>query len=192
MEEPVVEEHKLQKFIPFIVIALLVVAGVLFYFNSGKANTQTAQSSTQAQIPSETTGNFTLVSDGGETVPVGNKAVVRVVADSGGKDVVGYDIVLSKPSNMQGLVVTSLVPGFQVFTNEGDDYVSITGIKGLDSQDAHIFSGSPLVQVEFVPTAAGEVALSLYDEHNNETTKFVDTQTTLYYPGLSGLTLQVQ
>lgn len=180
-----------------IIIALLVliaVTGFLLYLKGSQKRVTTTEGITPSVVPTErpATGMFELTAS--ETEPtVGQPTKVTVRASSDGKDVVGYDVILPlSPTEIKDVSVKSLVPDFQIFTNENEDYLAVTGIKGLTSKNVNVLSETPLIEITFTPLKAGTLSVFLFEEKGREVTKFVDTDTKLYYPTLTSLDLVVR
>lgn len=180
-----------------IIIALLVliaVTGVLLYLKGSQTKVTNTEGVAPSIVPTErpTTGMFELTAAETELV-VGKPTKVTVVANSEGKDVVGYDVILPlSPAEISNVSVKSLVPDFQIFTNESEEYLAVTGIKGLTSKNVNVLSETPLIEITFTPLKAGTLSMFLFEEKGREVTKFVDTDTKLYYPTLTSLDLVVR
>jgi len=177
------------------VVILILFAGILLYMRMAmKSSTAPEVTITPSVIPTEreTTGSFSLISSSAAALKVGVPVTLTVTADTAGKDVVGYDIVIAHNTAQVGtLSVKSLIPAFQVFTKESIDHVTVTGIKGLGSKESNIFSNTPILEVTFTPEKAGPLGLSVVEDINKESTKFVDVGTQLYFPKLTNSPLQV-
>jgi len=193
-DETQLNQTKRTYFIGSSILVLLILAGFVMYLKNGmKASTEkTVEVTAVAPTAYPATGSFSIVSET-QTTTVGTLTKATILANTDGKDLVGYDLLFSVPADKMGSVkATSLLPDFQVFVKENAGYVTITGIRGLASTSSQILAETPLVEVSFVPKVSGNLELSVLSSMQNELTKFVDTETKLFYPNVSSTGVDVQ
>lgn len=193
-DETQLNQTKRTYFIGSLILVLIVLAGFVMYLKNGMKTSTEKKVEVTAVAPTSypATGSFSVVSEA-QTTTVGAPTKATIFANTEGKDLVGYDLLFSAPSDkMSSVKATSLLPDFQVFVKENAGYVTITGIRGLASTSSQILANTPLVEVSFVPKASGNLELSILQSMQNELTKFVDTETKLFYPNVASTSVDVQ
>lgn len=143
-------------------------------------------------MPHPKAGSYVLsTSDGQRRYPVNTRIHIVLTASSGGKSVVGYDVVLKYP--LAGFAYTSavsLLPDFQAYPKETAGYVSVSGVKSLTSSTSGVLEDTRLLQFEFTAAAPGTYTFSLA-QRGSGTNKMVDDKAQTTYPQTSQLQLEI-
>jgi len=115
------------------------------------------------------------------------------LADSNGKAVVGYDLILQyDPAALEITSATSLLPDFTVYPIKSADHYSVTATKKITSEDPSIFNQAGVLNLIVTPKKSGSQSLRLVSNLGNEKTQMVDETTKVIYPAVSEITLEVK
>lgn len=138
-------------------------------------------------------GSFNLkIADGAVKKESGKEFTVDVLADSNGKDVVGYDIILQFDSTRLDFIKSeSKINDFTIYKNNDTGKISFTGVKKIASNSTNILSGKSLVTLTFKAKAQGHASISIIKERQKEVTQFIDGQTQIYYPKVNSINLEI-
>lgn len=180
------------------IIVLLVILVLIFILILRQVIKPSSQISPQPSIiptqklkPHVVAGSLTLKTSNGlnrrsQATPI----TVDVLANSGGYDLVGYDLII-KHTGFKLIKAESGVADFQIFTRPLSDQLIITGIKKLSSQSPQVFTEAKLLRLTFQPAAKGSYSVGIQTQSGKETTKFVDNKTSVYYPKTNSLPLEI-
>lgn len=194
------EKNSVFIYLLVVFFAIFFGTGIFLVFSSSKAKTVSKTDTTTSTIKVENmvipTGVPTLgsliLSKEFETTKINDNFVVTVSADSGQKNIVGYDLILYyDPSVTQFVKAESLLPDFQVYPYEKGNYILITAVKGVQSQSQSIFSGSRILSFTFTAKKIGKNNLSLRSSFGNENTKLVTDKTESLNPKLNDLQIGI-
>lgn len=187
-----------------LLLSLVVVFGVLLFvvYSSQKAKKEeesskvaTSQSPNvvdEAASPMPTEGMFSLTTSQ-SIMAVNTPVTVTLEANSNGKAIVGYDLVLQyDPDSIEITSATSLLPDFTVYPIKSADHYSITATKKITSEDPSIFSQMGILNLIVTPKKSGSLNLGLVSSLGNEKTQMVDETTKVIYPEVGEITLQVK
>ncbi len=138
-------------------------------------------------------GFFKLVTvDNLSRYPVNKPLTLNLVADSEREDIVGWDLLVSfDPAEFNFVKATSTVTDYKIYPYKRDNYVILTGIKSLQSEEPSVYNGDIVATVTFLPIKTGNLTLKLTDKMNNEKTDMVNSVTKQIYPQLSKLSLKI-
>jgi hypothetical protein len=177
-----------------VIVVLIIFAGLgAFYVtmkSKGEAQMQYQLAATPTSVPP--LGSLSLSAQTTQA-KVGQSIGMKVVADSEGKDVAGFDILISYDSQFLKVnTVTSLNPNFQIssFTKRKGE-ISITGTKVSGPQSSAVLSTSNLVAISLSGVKAGQTNVDIKPTITNERTKFIDMNSQQYMPKLSSLQLTI-
>jgi hypothetical protein len=175
-------------------LILFMAVGGMYLLSSRQKNVSNDSNSTADVSPQPVrSGTMKVVPEKSGSYTVGKEVAVFVTGDSQGKDVVGYDILLTYDPNILSVpVVTSSDTSFQVtsFTKK-KGFVSITGTKTANNQSTNVFKNTQLVKLVFNATKKGTVNVAIKQQVNKEQTKFVDATFQHLYPQVGLVTLEV-
>ncbi|OGK46612.1 hypothetical protein A2963_02680 [Candidatus Roizmanbacteria bacterium RIFCSPLOWO2_01_FULL_40_13] len=123
-----------------------------------------------------------------------NKALnIDVLANSGEKSIVGYDLVFTfTEDEFEVLTATSLLEDFSLYRIKEKDYFIVTGAKKLDTIASAIFDNTPVLRLTLKPKKKGELTLGLANNLNKERTQMVDEDTQVLFPQVSELKIDVK
>ncbi len=147
---------------------------------------------TPTLIPHPVAGYFKLATKDGRNRYEKNSAITVVLtAGSENKQVVSYDVVLKYPvSGFAFQKAVSLNPDFQIFAQDNRGYISISGIKNLQSTSSSVWTNTPLIEYNFNVPQAGTYKLIL-QQVGKETNKMVDDKAFAVYPQTAQLELEI-
>lgn len=184
-------------------LVLLVLLGIGMFIFKEKTVTNITQpistdfnrlqpTITPTLIPYPVLGSMTVQTKVGLKRLPNNKEFVLVVdASSEGKNIVGYDIILSFDKSAFTYVRTiSSMPDFNVFSYERPTYISLSAIKSLQNNKIVSWNNQPLVEMVFVPKKTGTFVFTLSPE-GKETSKLVDDTAQVVYPKTDKLELEI-
>ncbi|OGK21059.1 hypothetical protein A2866_01875 [Candidatus Roizmanbacteria bacterium RIFCSPHIGHO2_01_FULL_39_8] len=187
-----------------VLLSLVIVFAVLLFvvYSSQKAkNLEEGSKITTSQNPSLVTatvsprpleGAFSLTASQ-SSVAVNSPVTVTLEADSNGKAVVGYDLILQyDPAALEITSATSLLPDFTVYPIKSADHYSVTATKKITSEDPSIFNQAGVLNLIVTPKKSGSQSLRLVSNLGNEKTQMVDETTKVIYPAVSEITLEVK
>jgi hypothetical protein len=157
-----------------------------------KAAVATNVSST-APIAKSTQGSLNLKVENGEISFAINKELkIDIVADSNGKNIIGYDLVLSyDPSSFEFVNATSNLADFKIYPYRRNNYVSFLGTKAIESQTSSIFAQTKIVSLIFKPKKVGKSTFSLKPSITKDNTDLVTDKTEVINPQLNSLEITV-
>ena len=120
------------------------------------------------------------------------KIVVLTRVDSGGRDVVGFDLIFKfnkKDLNLSKVGLTSA--NFDLFKRTFSGGEIITGAKKISQKNKIVLNNNQLIKLTFVPKKEGRYNISVISTDNVNKTQFVDSQTKIIYPEVSSLSITV-
>lgn len=173
-------------------IAVFALIWVIYRSQTPQTTTQQQQAGQEEKI--EKRGSLILKDkDNLRNYQVDRAITLQVVADSEGADVVGFDILLDYDKSAFTLTSAQTpLTGFRLFSKQNENHLSLTATQLLESKVRSLFSATAIVELVLVPKKAGSYTFSLLDEVGNESTKFVDTQSTRLYPQTVSLKVEVK
>lgn len=164
----------------FLVVAVLLLSPQTNLLNLGKP--QTAPKAEETSLNQKGTVKLQETSNL-RTVTVGQPLTVQIIADSEEEDVVGFDVLLEFDQDAFTLTTASSpLTGYQVSRKDQVGHVSLTGYQLPQSEARSNFEGVPILELTFTPKAKGTFTFSISQIINNETTKFVNTDTEQVFP----------
>ena len=190
-----------QPFLKIFLISLIVVFAILLFVlynsqrqkgmeESSKVSTSQSPSSAPTTVPTE--GSFFLAADQ-TSVTLNTPVTVVLKADSNGKSIVGYDLVLQyDPSSLEVASASSMLPDFTVYHLKSADHYSLTATKKIASTDPSVFNQTEVLKLVVTPKKAGSLTLNLVAALGNEKTQMVDGTTKVIYPAVNEITLEVK
>jgi hypothetical protein len=192
--------HKLPLYLIFGGITLLLMVVLLVWRNKQSTLTPPWAVTTENKLTTPTPivhsvfGSLTISSKTGSNIfSLGQPITLVVSGDSQGKDVVGYDVLFQYPSSDFSFVSkTSATTDFQAYSFVKDNQVSITGAKGINVKTATVFNKMNLVEITFQPKTAGKFTFTIKRNLGKETSKFVDSNTKVYYPSGNSVVIEVK
>ncbi len=130
--------------------------------------------------------------NGSTSYKVGDMVDVVVSGDSNGKDISGFDTLLSyDPAVFEVVQVKPVMKEFQVFTFKNPGYVSMTSTKLLTVQTPTVFTNAELIDVTLKAKAAGSTTVAIKANEGKEKTKMVDNEANIIMPGVGSLDLVI-
>lgn len=124
--------------------------------------------------------------------PLGQPINFQIMADSDGKEVVGYDVLVSYDNKAFNLTrLTSLQPNFDIYKFDKPDHLSITAVQSLSNKNAIIFTATALTEMVFQPKMVGRYTFTLLQMSGKEKTEFVSNQVERIYPRLNAITIEI-
>ncbi len=188
--------------ISLMVAAILLIIAVVIVRNPFKKTTPAitptiySQKQTTSLIPTKV-----IVNEGSLTLKIGSGSakkdldkdfVVNVLADSKGKDIVGYDVIVEFDAKKLDFVrVDSTLPDFTIYKQADTGKLSLTGVKKIASNSINILSGQAIVSLTFKAKASGVTLLSIIKEKGKEVSELIDKDTKTYYPSVNSINLEI-
>lgn len=194
-------DPKNNRLIPvFIAAVVLLCLGVMIAMSAVKKNSTPGVSSaptagpspTPTLIPHPTLGTMTMTTKDGQTrYRAGSPVTLIITASSEGKNIVGYDAILSyEAAGFTFQKAVSLPKDFQLYSYDRKTYVSFSGIRSLQSKVADTWSNYPLLEVTMTAKKSGKYTFELSPE-GREVSKLVDDKAQVVYPKTVALHLEI-
>ena len=127
------------------------------------------------------------------SVVSGQDVTVVISGDSIGKEIVGYDVLVSYDKSALTLQsAKSNITDFSIFKFDRSTHLSLTAVKNLNSKTPTILKGIPMVGLVFKTEKSGTFPVVIQPAIDKESTKMVDEKTNVFYPNLSSVTINVK
>lgn len=127
------------------------------------------------------------------SVNSGEEFTIGVYGFSGGRDVVGFDILIGIDQNaFEVKSITSQLSDYIVRDFNRESYFSITGIKNPQKNDVTILDNTALLTVVLKAKQKGESMVTLLASEGNERTKYVDNNVAILTPQLGSVLINVK
>lgn len=115
-----------------------------------------------------------------------------IVADSGGENIVGWDLLVAyDPTAFDFIRAESNIDDFEIYTFKRSDYLSITAVKSLESEASSVFKNTIVASLVFQPKKTGQFAITLKDSLGKEKSNLINDKTQKINPQLNSLTLSI-
>lgn len=180
-----------------VAVILLVGLGAFAFFSTQQKQTSAPTRPTRvtSTVPSVTPrpviGAMTISSSGGVRFSKSSPVTVQVQASSQGRQIVGYDVVVTYDKTAFDFVkAVSLMDNFKVYSYDRPTYVSLSAIKSLQDNKVTTWNNQSLMELTFQPKKAGTFTFSLAPV-GKESCKLVDEKTQAIYPSTGQLQLEV-
>lgn len=180
-----------------VALVLLVGVGTFAFFSSQQNKTSAPVRPTRvtSTVPTITLrpviGVMTISSAGGVRLSKSSPVTVQVQASSQGRQVVGYDVVVTYDKTGFNFVkAASLMDDFKIYSYDRPTYVSLSAIKSLQDSKVTTWNNQSLVELTFQPKKAGTYTFSL-TPIGKEASKLVDEKAQAIYPSTGQLQLEV-
>ncbi len=200
MEKNLTHNHPVVKRVYFYIFVitwlLLLTIGLLYLFQQqkqqGETTTQPQETTMMKEHKTEGTVSLSVVNASNEKVASGVPFTIQINGNSEGKDVVGFDLLLSYDKNAF-TYQSSKTPlsGFQLFPVQRGNHVTLTGTKAPGVNTPTVLNSDALATATFVPNQKGTYTFSLVSKEGKETTKMVDNTTHVMRPAVSKVDLTV-
>lgn len=141
-----------------------------------------------------TTGSMSLETDlPGAQMKVGDMVELSLYADSMGKNIVGYDVVIYYDSLAFDFLrgISSLLD-YNIFTYKKGRYFTITGLKTLQSAPSPMTKANKLATLTFKSTKAGKFEFSLKPSNDKDKTDLITDKTEILMPELNKVVISVK
>jgi hypothetical protein len=153
--------------------------------------TTTNTTTTVTATPSST--SMTLATHlSGAQMKVGDMVELSLFADSNGKNIVGYDVVIYYDSLAfdfkRGL---SSLSDYNIFTYKKGHYFTITGLKTLQSVPSPMTKANKLATLTFEATKLGSFEFALKPSNNADKTDLITDKTEVLVPELNKVIVNV-
>lgn len=179
-------------------LAIFVGTGIFLVFNNKNSVPKDEETAKDTAIKQEQTvvptqGSLSLVlANGSTSVTVNSEVQVDLIADSNENNISGYDLALSyDPLAFDFVKATSNLTDFKIYTYKKNNYLSVLGIKSLQSQIPSVFTQSKIASLFFKPVKAGSYNFSLKPSIETDKTDFVTDKTEVLNPQLNDLEILV-
>lgn len=118
--------------------------------------------------------------------------IVNVKGFSEGRDITGYDLLVTLDPELFDLVgVSTAIPGFTIFPFNNGQYVAITAIKDIGSEEPTILDNTDMLTIELKPKKKGTGIISVALENEKEKTQLVDTDVQVIVPQIGSAQVQI-
>lgn len=129
----------------------------------------------------------------GGNMKVGDMVELSLFADSNGKNIVGYDVVIYYDSLAfdfkKGL---SSLSDYNIFTYKKGHYFTITGLKTLQSAPSPMTKTNKLATLTFEATKLGSFEFELKSSNNADKTDLITDKTEVLVPELNKVVISVK
>lgn len=129
----------------------------------------------------------------GGQMKVGDMVELSLFADSNGKNIVGYDVVIYYDSLAfdfkKGL---SSLSDYNIFTYKKGHYFTITGLKTLQSAPSPMTKANKLATLTFEATKPGSFEFALKPSNNADKTDLITDKTEVLVPELNKVVISVK
>jgi hypothetical protein len=179
-----------------IFLAVFIGSSIFLALNSKKPATEKEAATTSLTVPTvkPTEGSVDLKLSGNEEVSLSMDKEVRIdlMADSNGKNIVGYDLALSyDPLSFEFVNATSSLTDFKIYTYKKDGYLSFLATKTLQNQKESIFTQTKIASLVFRPLKTGKFAFSLKSLMGKDKTDLVTDKTEILNPKVNQVNINV-
>ncbi len=206
------EQNHNQKFSPLlvgVVFLLLLISIFVFYLLANKPkisqiskDNQTANEKQKEEVISPTPISqissskkffkLTLPSTK-NTFSFNDHVNIEIYADSEGKNISGYDLIISyDPQGLELVSADSNLVNFSLYSFKKDNYLTLMATKKLNSNTQTVFTSTKIVTLNFKPKKLGKYQISLLENYGKEKTQMVDDQTNIYYPSINKLEIEIR
>ncbi|KKQ24984.1 MAG: hypothetical protein US40_C0004G0022 [Candidatus Roizmanbacteria bacterium GW2011_GWC2_37_13] len=199
-------KNKIFKYLLVVFFAVFVGTGI-FLMTSSKTKPEVVDS-IKTEEESETTikrdnlviptltpkeTSQTIVSESTtNSYKVGDQVIFYLTAETGEKNIVGYDTVLYfDPLAFDFVKAESLQTDYRIYDYKRDNYLTLTALKDLQSP-ASPLNQARLVRLVFQAKQKGRYNFSLLPEYDKVKTDFVTENTEVLSPALNELTVEVK
>jgi len=195
--EPQQSNYKIKLFIILFFLTLGVVMGYLVLTSRKSVNSNPTQIQPTVVNPILSTtkkeGSMMLsTSDNVDRKPIGTNFSVDLWVDSNGKDITGYDAVVSYDKTKLDLVsAASDVPDVTLYKRDTATSLVITGVKTLASTATHVWVKTKIATLVFHPKIKGNFTLSVAPSDGRSLTKMVNVASKVLYPMVSSLAVEI-
>lgn len=211
------EKNKIFKYLLVIFFAVFIGTGIFLLISNKSKNSEEKISSVRVDFPDEPTAVIPTaaspIATGGGTITavpssvsmilktdltnnqmkVGDIVELSLLADSNGKNIVGYDVIIYYDSLAfdfkRGL---SSLPDYNIFTYKKGHYFTITGLKTLQSAPSPMTKNSKLATLTFEATKPGSFEFVLKPSNNADKTDLITDKTEILMPELNKVTIEVK
>lgn len=211
------EKNKIFKYLLVAFFAVFVGTGIFMLSSNKPKNPNEKISSVRVDFPEESTAvipttapitttgttttttttvgtSMTLETDLSEgQMKVGDMVELSLFADSMGKNIVGYDVVIYYDSLAfdfkRGL---SSLADYNIFTYKKGHYFTITGLKTLQSAPSPMTKANKLATMTFEATKTGQFEFSLLSSNDKDKTDLITDKTEILVPELNKVTVEVR
>lgn len=194
------EKNNIFIYLLIVFLAIFFGTGIFLMISGGRSKTANKGDSATSTIkeekmiiPTETpTVGSLLLSKGFESAKNNDNFTVTVLANSGQKNIVGYDLILYyDPLAVKFVEAKSLLPDFQIYSYDRGNYIVVTAVKGLQNQSQSVFSENKILTFTFIAKKTGKNSLSLRNNLGGEKTKLVTDKTESLNPKLNDLQIEI-
>jgi hypothetical protein len=177
-----------------IFMAIFIGSGIFLVLNK-KTVTEKKTASASAAVPtvSPDQGSLDLTSETEKvSLTASEELKINLVADSNGKNVVGYDLALSyDPTAFKFVDAVSDLTEFNINKYVRENYVSFLAVKSLQNQTPTIFNQTKIISFIFTPIKTGKFSFSLQPLLGRDKTDLVTDKTEVINPKLNKLEIEV-
>lgn len=124
---------------------------------------------------------------------IGNPITFVVKLDSNKKGVVAMDAVVSFDKNIFTVgTVKSSLPGYTAVSNARKNFLEVTLSKDLQTVEIPVLENEDVFSFTLTPKKAGAHKVELLTTEGKSSTKFVDSDTTVFLPKVNSVTVTVK
>lgn len=191
-----------QNYMRFFIIFILLFFAMIFYYLYREKAQQTPINQNYSTQPVEKAptiivvpkiGSLFLEDTSSSIAKVGRPIIINVYASSSGRSITGYDLVFNYAPNLFDVSQTkSLLEDFKVFPYKKADMFVITGTKSPSIKSRSIFENTKIAALTIIPKKSGRLVLSISSSIGFEKTQFIDETTTVLYPNVNAIPLEIQ
>lgn len=195
------EKNKIFKYLLVVFFAAFVGTGIFLIMSNKtkipKEKISTARVDFPEEIPTvATTNSVSMALETnlpGNQMKVGDTIELNLFADSNGKNIVGYDVVMYYDSlAFDFLKGITMLPDYNIFTYKKGHYFTITGLKKLQSAPSSMTKVNKLATLTFEATKAGKFEFSLKSSNEKDKTDLVTDKTEILVPELNKVMIDVK
>lgn len=187
------------RFFTYLLVAFLAIfvgSGIFMLFSNKKTVNVTSKVVTKAEdiiTPkiTMTEGFMKLTLDQLKTsYKKGEKVSINIEADSGEKNIVGYDVVFFyDPLAFEFVSVNSSISDYKIYSYKKGNYLTLTAVKNLSSALSPL--NSKIATLVFDSKKSGKYSFFLKAIYDSEKTDMVTDKTEILSPELNRVTIDI-
>lgn len=184
--------NKIFTYLLAIFFAVFIGTGIFLVFSNKKTDNKisTEKIITPTTAPAEGLMKLTFNDKLKTSYKTGEKISINIEADSGEKNIVGYDVVFFyDPLAFEFVSANSSISDYKIYSYKKGNYLILTAVKNLSSASSSL--NSKIATLVFDAKKSGKYNFSLKAMYGSEKTDMVTDKTEVLSPVLNELIAEV-